>query len=40
MPTEIELLQQMVDGIQKVIQAEIEIGKEVQKAKEIPVKKD
>ena len=40
MPTEIELLQKMVDGLQKIIHAEIEIGKEVQEAKEAPVEKD
>jgi len=38
MPTEIELLQKMVDGLKKVIEAEIKIGKEVQEAKEVPGK--
>jgi len=38
MPTEIELLQKMVDGLKKVIEAEIKTGQSVQDTKEVPVK--
>lgn len=39
MAQEIELLQKMVEGLKKVIEAEIKIGKAVQEGKEVSVKK-